>query len=294
MHGQKALLILAVSSLLAQKPARAPVAFSGASALAFTGRVVRFGPRPPGSAAIGRLREYIVAELKRDGCEITLDPFTAATPRGPIKMTNIVARFPGKSGRAVAITGHYDTKWMPDTVFVGANDGGASAGFLLELARVLARTQLQNEVYLVWFDGEEAFETWSDTDGIYGSRHLAARWSADSTISRLKALINVDMIGDRDLDILQDMKSSAALRRLAWDTAAELGYSAHFQTFTSSIDDDHIPFLMKGVNALDLIDLNYGPSNSYWHTSQDTMDKLSAESFQVVGTVVLRMIRRLE
>jgi Zn-dependent M28 family amino/carboxypeptidase len=294
MHCKNAFLVLAASSLLAQKPAPRPASFSGASALAFTARAVEFGPRPPGSEALRKLRDYLVGQLKLDRCEITVDPFLAQTPLGPIRMQNIIAHFRGASGRAVAITGHYDTKSMPGANFVGANDGGASAGFLLELARVLAARPVKDDVYLVWFDGEEAFVQWSDTDGTYGSRHLAARWSADGTLARLKALINVDMIGDRDLGILRDMNSSESLRQLVWSVAAELGFSRHFLTQPSGIEDDHHPFLLKGVNALDLIDFDYGPGNSYWHTDRDTMDKLSAQSFQVVGEVVLAAIKRLE
>jgi Zn-dependent M28 family amino/carboxypeptidase len=240
------------------------------------------------------LQEYIAGQLKLDRCEITVDPFTAQTPLGPIRMQNIIAHFRGSNGRAVALTGHYDTKSMPGTNFVGANDGGSSAGFLLELARVLGARPVKDDVYLVWLDGEEAFVRWSDSDGIYGSRHLAARWSADGTLGRLKALINVDMIGDRDLGILQESNSSGRLRELAWSTAAELGLSRHFLKQAAAVEDDHVPFLLKGVDALDLIDFDYGPDNSYWHTDRDTMDKLSAASFQAVGDVVLEMLKKLE
>jgi glutaminyl-peptide cyclotransferase len=294
MHRQKTLITLAVLSLWAQKPARSPIAFSGASALAFTAKAVSFGPRPPGSEQIRRLQEYIAGQLKLDRCEITVDPFTTQTPLGPIRMQNIIAHFRGSSGRAVALTGHYDTKSMPGTNFVGANDGGSSAGFLLELARVLGARPVKDDVYLVWLDGEEAFVRWSESDGIYGSRHLAARWSADGTLGRLKALINVDMIGDRDLGILQESNSSGRLRELAWSTAAELGLSRHFLKQAAAVEDDHLPFLLKGVDALDLIDFDYGPDNSYWHTDRDTMDKLSAASFQAVGDVVLEMLKKLE
>jgi glutaminyl-peptide cyclotransferase len=293
MHRQKALVVLAALSLWAQKPARSPAGFSGASALAFTAKAVSFGPRPPGSEQIRRLQEYIAGQLKLDRCEITVDPFTAQTPLGPVRMQNLIAHFRGSSGRAVALTGHYDTKSMPGTNFVGANDGGSSTGFLLELARVLAARRVVDDVYVVWLDGEEALVHWSASDGIYGSRHLAARWSADDTLGRLKALINVDMIGDRDLGILQELNSSGRLRELAWSTAAELGLSRHFLKQAAAVEDDHVPFLLKGVNALDLIDFNYGPDNSYWHTDQDTMDKLSAESFQVAGDVVLEMLKKL-
>jgi len=264
--------------------------FSGTSALDYTRRVVAFGPRPPGSPAIEKLQAYILAEARARGAAVEEDGFTAQTPIGSIAMKNLIARFRGTSGRAVVITGHYDTKLMPAIRFVGANDGGASAGFLLEMARALAGRKLTNSVWLVWFDGEEAFGEWSATDGIYGSRHLAARWARDGTLKRVKALINVDMIGDRDLGILQEWNSAPALRKLVWQAAADLGFQRHFLNSPAAIEDDHIPFLRQGVQALDLIDFDYPP----WHTAGDTMDKLSLNSFNVVGQVVMETLLRLE
>ena len=264
--------------------------FSGASALEYTRRVVAFGPRPPGSPAIGKLQAYILAEARARGAAVEEDGFTAQTPIGSIAMKNLIARFRGTSGRAVVITGHYDTKRMPEIRFVGANDGGASTGFLLEMARALAGRKLTDSVWLVWFDGEEAFGEWSATDGIYGSRHLAARWARDGTLKRVKALINVDMIGDRDLGILEEWNSAPALRKLVWQAAADLGFQRHFLNRPAAIEDDHIPFLRQGVQALDLIDFDYPP----WHTAGDTMDKLSLSSFNVVGQVVMETLRRLE
>ncbi len=290
MLGQASLF---VTLALAASPAVA-AEFSGAAALESTRRVVAFGPRPPGSAAIRKLQGYIVSRLKGLGCEVIEDAFTAQTPNGAVAMKNIIARFPGPSGRAIVLSGHYDTKLMPGLHFVGANDGGSSAGFLLEMARVTARAPRRDDLYLVWFDGEEAFAQWSDTDGIYGSRHLAARWASDGTLGRIRALINVDMIGDRDLGIMMEMSSSAPLRRLVWQVAADLGYRRHFLETPRTTDDDHVPFLRHGVNAMDLIDFDYGPDNRYWHTEQDTIDKLGAGSLEAVGRVVAEAVRRLE
>jgi len=136
--------------------------------------------------------------------------------------------------------------------------------------------------------------SWTESDSLYGSRHLAERWTADGTLARITALINVDMIGDKDLDILNDLNSSAPLRQLVWRVADQLGYGQHFLRQQSAIEDDHIPFLKRGVNALDLIDFNYGPNNLFWHTDKDTVDKLSAESFQIVGNVLLETLNELE
>jgi Zn-dependent M28 family amino/carboxypeptidase len=272
----------------------APPAFSGAAALELTRKAVSFGPRPAGSEADRKLQAFIRAELKPLGCEVTEDAFRASTPLGPIAMKNIVARFRGSSGQIVAITGHYDTKSIPGTYFVGANDGGSSTGFLIEMARAVSRMPHKNDIYLVWLDGEEAIAEWSDTDGTYGSRHLASQWAAGGTLSKLKALINVDMIGDRDLSLVNDANSTEWLRRLVWDTAGQLGLSKYFSTKPGWLEDDHIPFIKAGSSAVDLIDFDYGPQNSWWHTDRDSMDKLNAASFQVVGDVVLATIRRLE
>lgn len=280
--------------ILLAMAAALPVAaadFSGTSALEFTRRAVEFGPRPSGSEANRKLQAYILAQLKISGAEIAEDSFTAQTPKGPIAMKNIIAKFPGKSGRAIAITGHFDTKLFPGRNFVGASDGGSSTGFLLELARVMAHQPRADDLYLVFFDGEEAVrEEWIDPDNLYGSRHLADRWRKDGTLARLKALINIDMIGDKNLDIKQETQGNAALRKLVWTTAAELGYGAYFQNDQLGEEDDHMPFVKLGVPAIDIIDIDYPP----WHKDTDTMDKLSAQSFDIVGTVIVEAIHRLE
>jgi glutaminyl-peptide cyclotransferase len=268
--------------------------FSGASALEFTAKAVSFGPRPAGSEANRRLQAYIEGQLKSFGCAVQTDSFTADTPLGPKPMKNIIAKLPGSSGKAMVITGHFDTKLMPTISFVGANDGGSSTGLLLELARVLAKQPRKDEIDIVWFDGEEAFINWTDTDSVYGSRHLAGKWAADGTLRKVKALINVDMIGDRDLELINEVNSGEELRKLVWSTAAELGYSKQFAHNTQPIADDHIPFIRLGVNAIDLIDFDYGPNHSYWHNGQDTLDKLSPASFDVMGKVLLGVLKKLE
>jgi Zn-dependent M28 family amino/carboxypeptidase len=269
---------------------------SGASAFEFTKHAVDFGPRPSGSEANRALQNYILSQLKMmRGCEISEDAFTATTPNGPVQMKNIIAKFagkgrPGVTPQAIAITGHFDTKYFPGRKFVGASDGGSSTGLLLEFARVLAGEPRTDDIYLVFFDGEEAFGEWTETDSVYGSRHIADRWRRDGTLARLKALINIDMIGDKNLDIRQEMNSTASLRQLVWSTAAELGYQAYFLNERISTDDDHMPFLKLGAPAIDIIDFDYPP----WHTDADTMDKLSPKSLEIVGTVVLEVVHKLE
>jgi glutaminyl-peptide cyclotransferase len=268
--------------------------FRGSASLSLTQKAVAVGPRPSGSDSLLKLRTWLLKELKPLGPQIDVDNFTAQTPAGPVEMANIIAKFPGGSGKALVISGHYDTKSIPMVNFVGANDGGSSTGFLLEVAHSLPHEKQKDDIYLVWFDGEEAVGQWSESDSRYGSRHLAQKWTLDGTLSRVKAMINVDMIGDKDLSIVNDDNSSRSLRDLIWQIAKKLGYEKHFQGQGAGIDDDHLPFVSAGVNAIDLIDFSYGPQNSYWHTEKDTADKLSARSFQIVGDVVMKAIGELQ
>jgi len=264
--------------------------FSGADAFAFTRQAVALGPRPDGSPAIAKLRSMIKQQLAMRGCETISDRFTAQTPDGPVPMENIIAKFAGRSGRAIAVSGHYDTKKMAN--FVGANDGGSSTGVLLELAAALQGRPRVDDVYVIFFDGEEAFHEWTDTDSLYGSRHLAEKWNADGTNRRLKALINVDMTGDKNLRLIWDTNSVASVRKLVWDVADSLGYSGAFPRQGSPIADDHMPFINAGVRAVDLID--FDSQTTFWHTPQDTIDKLDPHSFEVIGAVVMKSIEELE
>ena len=289
MSRSQALIFCLAASFGAAASARP---FSGAKALAFTREAVDDGPRPSGSPAIQRLRGQILAELKTTGCKVSFDDFTAATPDGAVKMRNILCTFPGQSGRSIVVTGHYDTKKQPG--FVGANDGGSSTGFLMELAATSAGMPRTDDLVIVFFDGEEAVKQWTDGDNTYGSRHLAEAWKNSGMLGKIRALINVDMIGDKDLDLIYDTNSTTDLRNLVWTVAEKAGYGAHFPRMPNSMEDDHVPFLQAGVKALDLIDFTFGPNNQYWHTSQDTMDKLSANSFAVIGSVIMDSIRQLE
>ena len=266
--------------------------FSGQKAYDWTGKAVALGPRPPGSPAITKLQGMILAELKAQGWQVTDEAFQASTPMGPKTMHNLIGRLPGKSGKVVVFSGHYDTKVMEG--FVGANDAGSSTGMLLELARVLPSLPRRDDVILAFFDGEEAFRFWTDTDSLYGSRYQAQKWQKDRTLSKIKALFNIDMVGDRDLKIIDEGNSSGSLRSLVRASAIDLGYQKHFLVGPQAIEDDHMPFIRMGVPAVDLIDFEYGPNNSWWHTPQDTMDKLSPKSFQVVGDVLVEVFKRLQ
>lgn len=285
MHRRQAILILIALPALAAE-------FSGESAFELTKKAVSFGPRPSNSPAMAKQQAWIVATLKATGAIVEQDRFSPRTPLGLTPMRNLIARFPGASGKVIVVSGHYDTKLLPG--FVGANDGGSSTGLLLELARALSARKLRHDVWIVLFDGEEAVEQWSETDGLYGSRHLSAKWARDGTLARIRALINVDMIGDRSLGVIEEAGSSPRLRALVRESARALSYERHFLKDQGYIDDDHAPFVKLGVEAIDLIDFDYGPGHAWWHTPEDTMDKLSPRSFEVVGKTVLEVIRRLE
>jgi len=298
----RALLVLVLSSTSCAAPPPPPPDFqkAGEKALEWVGRLVSLGPRPAGSLAQKKQQQMIVAELRSLDLQVVEDDFIAQTPKGAVPMKNIIAKLPGAGKRVVVVSGHYDTLQRPGLHFVGANDGGSSTGFLLALARLLtgrslAGRSLKDSVWLVFFDGEESFVSWRNNDHTYGSRRLASKWSADGTAGRVKALINVDMIGDSDLHLTREQYSTAWLRELLAKTAGKLGYSSIFARQTPTyIEDDHIPFLKAGIDAVDLIDFNYGPSNGYWHTEQDTADKLSAESLGTMLHLITETLQELE
>jgi len=257
---------------------------------------VALGPRPPGSPELQRCREYIAAQMKSFGYEIEEDVFTADTPYGPIEMKNLIARKnTGKEGKGIiALASHYDTKLMEGKNFVGANDAGSSTGLLIELGRVLAAADGTYDYRFLFFDGEEAFIEWSAFDSTYGSRHLARKWKEDGTALKIRALILLDMIGDKDLGIQYETNSTKALMDMVWETAKNEGLESILLQHRWAIEDDHIPFLGIGIPSVDIIDLDYGPGHSYWHTAEDTPDKISAESLEKTGRLVLALLSRLQ
>jgi Zn-dependent M28 family amino/carboxypeptidase len=266
----------------------APARVDGAAALRHVERLVALGPRPSGSAAIDRAREYIVAELKRSGIESRVRRFDAATPHGRIGMANIVAVLPGRRADVIMLGGHYDTKWFKAFRFVGANDGGSSAALLLELAKALHAASRDFTYWVVWFDGEEARVRWTPEDSLYGSRQLAGELRREGRLPR--AVIVVDMIGDRHLGILRETLSTAWLTDLLRESAARLGHGRHFLAGEQQVEDDHVPFLRLGVPAAVLIDFDFPP----WHTPGDTLDTVSAASLAIVGDVVLGALPAIE
>ena len=288
-------------SLLLGAASPALSGFDGGRALRDVERLVGFGPRPPGSAALERARGYIAAELRRAGWRVREHAFTAETPRGPVRMVNVIAEWPGRRPEIVAVGGHYDTKLFTAFRFVGANDGGSSAALLVELGRALAaRHRVSPPTYTHWllfFDGEEALAEWSPTDSLYGSRALVRALRASGELPRLRALVVADMIGDRDLGLRRESGSTPWLTDLVWGVARRLGHQRHFLDDRQPVEDDHSPFLEAGVAATLLIDFDYGGApgqNAFWHTPEDTPDKLSPESLRAVGEVIIEALPAIE
>ncbi len=285
--------LLAVAASLAQSGTTAAAnAFNGERALRYTAAAVAFGPRVSGSDAIEQTRLYIESTLQGFGYTVTRDEFTATTPLGAVPMANLIAVVPAAAGApegpAILLAGHYDTKLFEQFDFVGANDAGSSTGILLELGRVLAENKPPLPVWLVFFDGEEAFIEWNDTDGRYGSKHMAERMQAADELDQIGALILFDMIGDADLSFPKDGNGAGWLNDIVWQTAASIGHGDVFNdSFTQFMEDDHLPFTERGVAAIDLIDFDYGPGHRNWHAPFDTMDKLGPDGFQAVGETIL-------
>jgi len=255
------------------------------------------GPRPAGSPAIGEARQYIKAQLAAAGVNVVEQAWDEQTPAGMTHMVNLVATIPGGRADRIVISGHYDTKLFRNLRFVGANDGGSSAAFLVELARVLKARRNAFTIELLFLDGEEAVcLNWDDCarpnapDNTYGSRHYVAVGKQRGTLASIKAHILVDMIGDKDLRLKRDLNSTPWLTDIVWAAAKQEKLDTFFVPQTTQIEDDHLPFLQEKVPSVDIIDLEFGA----WHTAGDTLDAVSARSLQVVGDVVLAALPPLE
>lgn len=263
-------------------------------AMQYVKDVVKFGARPIGSANHKKLEAYILEHLKGD--EVESDEFTADTVEGKFPVHNIVAKYPGTKDGIIVIAGHYDTNYpLRDTGYVGANDGGSTTAILLEFANQLRGKKREGySVWLLWTDAEEAVKVWSDTDSVYGTRHLAEKWKQDGTAKKIKALLLTDMIGDADLDVDRDANSTPWLLNVVYEAAKRLGYQSHFFARNNAMLDDHLPFMKIGVPSADIIDIDYGYNGVFHHTPQDTVDKLSTKSLEIVGTVILETVRILD
>jgi len=270
----------------------------GSRAMQYAKEIVKLGPRPLGSPNHKKVEDYLDSHLRSD--QVEDDTFTAKTPVGDFPVHNIVAKFPGTKDGIIVVASHYDTNYpLRNTSYIGANDGASTSALLLELANQLqGKTRDGYSVWLVWDDAEEAMvpDTQMDfmADSLYGITHLADKWKADGTLQKIKAFILADMIGDSDLNIDRDLNSTPWLEAVVGEAAKRLGYQSHFFARTNKVSDDHLPFMDRGVPSADLIDFTYGYNNVFWHTPQDTIDKLSPKSLEISGNVILETIRILD
>ena len=258
---------------------------SGEKAFAHVQRLVDFGPRPSGSEAIEKSRNYIEDQLRRSGWQVKRQAFTDDTPRGKVQFVNLIAQFPGQGNAAPSflLCSHYDTKTFDAIKFVGANDAGSSTGLLLELARVIGQhPNLAAKIELVFFDGEEAYDRFSETDGLYGSRYFA-RQLQGSSAKQFRGGILFDMVGDRSLDVTLPVDSPPEIAKDIFAAAQALKLRSYFTYLDREMIDDHSPLNAIGIPTIDVIDFDY----PWWHTAGDTIDKISPKSLQIVGSVAL-------
>jgi Zn-dependent M28 family amino/carboxypeptidase len=277
--------------------------FDGAKAYEYAREFAAIGPRWPTGPGHVKAQDFLRSHFQRAHDQIEEDTFTAGTPIGAVSMCNFIVRFPGKKPGVIVLGTHYETNYpLRNINFVGANDGASTTGLLMSIADRLRAESAQApgkkldgySVWLVFFDGEEAIQQWSASDSTYGSRHLAAKWGRDGTLNQIKAFLLADMIGDKDLDIQRESHSTPWLVSLVADAAKKFGYQRYFFQQEMDVQDDHLAFVERGVPSIDIIDLDYGPNNSYHHTAQDTMDKISAHSLTIDGDVFMESIRLID
>lgn len=273
--------------------------FDGNRAYHHVEHLVGIGPRPPGSEGIHAAQSYIVSQLKGFGCQVEEHDFHGSSPIGDLAMKNIVAKVPGSSPGILLFATHYDTLRMPN--FVGADDGGSGTGTMLELARILCARKNSLSVWIVFFDGEEAQGQWTDKNSVqwtannstFGSREMAASMALSGDLNRVKAMILADMIGPSNLKIKKETNSTPWLTQTIWAAASRLGYGNIFVNENFAVSgDDHFSFLRRGVPAYDIID--FSVETTYWHTPQDTLDKVDPRSLEIVGHVLLETLHDLE
>jgi len=267
--------------------------FDGQRAFQHVSDLVAIGPRTAGTEGNHRAQDYIIGQLKSFSCPVDPQAFHTPTPLGDMEMRNVLVKIPGTSPDILLFLTHYDTKRLPN--FVGADDSGSSTGVMLELARLLCPRKNALAVWIAFLDGEEAFNLeWRDPDNTYGSRELAARMALSGDLSRTKAVILADMVGGRNLRLQKESNSTSWLTDLVWSTASRLGYGDVFVSSSLAVEDDHDAFLARHVPSVDIIDLDTPARLGYWHTPQDTLDKLSSRSLAVVGHVLIAVVPQLE
>jgi len=274
-------------------PAPAPEStggFDGERAYKHVEQLVAIGPHSAGSDAIHSAQAYIIGQLKSFGCPVEEQDFHApSTPVGDVAMKNIVVKLPAANPNIILYASHYDTKRIAN--FVGADDAGSSTGVLLEFARLVCARKNADTIWLAFFDGEEAFNfNWADPDNTYGSREMAASLALSGELPRVKAMILVDMVGPTKPVYKRESYSTPWLTDIVWSAAARLGYGRVFVNDKAAIEDDHQSFLNRGVPAVDIIDLDV----PFWHTPQDTLDKVDPRTLAITGHVLVASLPDIE
>jgi len=245
----------------------------------------------------GTIRGRIAANFLLDsasavGADVRRDTFRAQTPRGEKEFTNLYAEFKShdESARWVVLVSHYDTKSGVNSP--GANDGASTSGLLIGIANAFSNwNESRGNLLLVWTDGEECMTAYGPNDGFWGSKR-AAEYLVEKG-RKVQSVICLDMLGDKDLQIMVPSNGSQALRKIAVHASKRAGYPGLVRLTDDVVKDDHIPFLDRGFKAIDMIDFNYGPDNCYWHSAADTVDKISQESLLKSGKVVAEMLNIL-
>lgn len=292
------LIVFAVSAHAATLHDR----FNSQQAYAYTAQIAAFGERWPGSPGHKKTEDLIHQVLQKDGARIEADDFTATTPRGQIAVHNIIGKFnvgTDPKQPILILAGHYDTLFQPG--FIGANDGGSSTAILLSFADALAGQKMTMQVWLVWTDLEEAINSFTGDDGLYGSRHLAQNLAANGTRTRVRGFFLLDMIGDKQLGVARETESNRPLQDVIARAAGQLGYSRYFFQYEVGIIDDHVPFIRAGIPAVDVVDAQFGrmgltfdSMGEFHHANTDTMDKVSEHSLEVVGKTMLLTVELLD
>jgi glutaminyl-peptide cyclotransferase len=270
--------------------------FDGKRAYEQVLKQLSYGPRSAGSPALAKLQDYLESELKSYGCIVETDAFSADTPAGRLPMKNLLVKIPGQKPGIILLGTHYDTKRLEN--FVGADDAGSSTGVMLEIARLLC-AQKQPGKYAVWiafFDGEEAVNpAWVNPDNRYGSRQMAAKFAVDGDLPKIKAFLLADIIGGRNPHFKRDGESTKWLKDMVWSVAERLGYGNVFvKAPTDFGGDDHYSFTARHVPSVDIMDLDTQNDVPYWHTTQDTIDKISQKTLAIVGHTILESVRELQ
>lgn len=278
---------LLLATALAFTPTDAHLAFETAKTL-----VEDYTPRDAGSHRSRLASLYLLDAASAAGADVRRDTFKAATPKGERSFTNLYGEFRpvDPDARWVVLVSHYDTK--PGTNCPGANDGASTSGLLVGIANAFSGwTARKGNLLLVWTDGEECMERYSENDGFWGSKRAAAQLA--ETGRQVQAVICLDMLGDKDLSILVPANGTSALAKIAVHAARRIGSPNLVRLTDDLVKDDHVAFLDRGFKAIDLIDFSYGPDNAYWHTPQDTLANISEASLLTSGRLVVEMLNIL-